>query len=157
VNEAAALVALVATLAAAVGRRRWAPDWVVAVGTALLLFAGGTLSAHDVRHELSALGPTVGFLAALLVLAAECGRAGVFDALGKSMASRARGRPRRLLAMVFVATAATTAVLSLDATVVLLTPVVFATAARVRTSSRPMSTPAHTLPTAPRCCCPSRT
>lgn len=136
-NEAAALVALVATLAAAVARRRWAPDWVVAVGAALLLFAGGTLSAHDVRHELAALGPTVGFLAALLVLAAECGRAGVFDALGETMALGARGRPRRLLAMVFMAAAATTAVLSLDATVVLLTPVVFATAARVRTSPRP--------------------
>jgi arsenical pump membrane protein len=39
--------------------------------------------------------------------------------------------------MVFVAAAATTAVLSLDATVVLLTPVVFATAARVRVSPRP--------------------
>jgi arsenical pump membrane protein len=137
VNEAGALIALVATLAAAVARRRWAPDWVVAVGTALLLFAGGTLSAHDVRHELAALGPTVGFLAALLVLAAECGRAGVFDALGKSMASRARRRPRHLLAMVFLAAAATTAVLSLDATVVLLTPIVFATAARARTSPRP--------------------
>jgi arsenical pump membrane protein len=39
--------------------------------------------------------------------------------------------------MVFVVAAATTAVLSLDATVVLLTPVVFATAARLRTSARP--------------------
>jgi arsenical pump membrane protein len=137
VNEAAALVALAAILAAAVARPRWAPDWVVAVGTALLLLAGGTLSANDVRHELARLGPTVGFLAALLVLAAECGRAGVFDALGEKMALRAHGRPRRLLAMVFAAAAATTAVLSLDATVVLLTPVVFATAARVRTSPRP--------------------
>ena len=53
------------------------------------------------------------------------------------MALGARGRPRRLLALVFVAAAATTAVLSLDATVVLLTPVVFATAARARTSPRP--------------------
>ncbi len=39
--------------------------------------------------------------------------------------------------MVFAAAAATTAVLSLDATVVLLTPVVFVTAARVRTNPRP--------------------
>lgn len=136
-NEAAALIALGATLAAAVARPRWAPDWVVAIGTSLLLLAGGTLSAHDVRQELARLGPTVGFLAALLVLAAECGRAGVFDALGEKMASGARGQPRRLLVMVFLAAAATTAVLSLDATVVLLTPVVFATAARVRTSPRP--------------------
>ena len=39
--------------------------------------------------------------------------------------------------MVFLAAAGTTAVLSLDATVVLLTPIVFATAARLRTNARP--------------------
>jgi arsenical pump membrane protein len=53
------------------------------------------------------------------------------------MARGARQRPRRLLAMVFVAAAATTAVLSLDATIVLLTPIVFATAARMRANPRP--------------------
>ena len=53
------------------------------------------------------------------------------------MAVGARGEPRRLLALVFAAAAGTTAVLSLDATVVLLTPVVFATAARLRVSPRP--------------------
>jgi arsenical pump membrane protein len=39
--------------------------------------------------------------------------------------------------MVFLVAAGTTAVLSLDATVVLLTPIVFATAARLRTNPRP--------------------
>jgi arsenical pump membrane protein len=39
--------------------------------------------------------------------------------------------------MVFLAAAGTTAVLSLDATIVLLTPIVFATAARLPTSARP--------------------
>jgi arsenical pump membrane protein len=39
--------------------------------------------------------------------------------------------------MVFMAAAGTTAVLSLDATIVLLTPIVFATAARLPTSPRP--------------------
>ena len=53
------------------------------------------------------------------------------------MARDARGDPRRLLAMVFLVAVTVTAVLSLDATVVLLTPVVFATAARLRTSARP--------------------
>ena len=47
------------------------------------------------------------------------------------------GRPRRLLAQVFVIASVTTAVLSLDATVVLLTPVVFATAARLDVRARP--------------------
>ena len=61
----------------------------------------------------------------------------MFDALGAWMAAGSQGRPARLLAMVFVAAACTTAVLSLDATVVLLTPIVFATAARLRTNPRP--------------------
>ena len=47
------------------------------------------------------------------------------------------GSPQRLLAFVFVIAAAITAVLSLDATIVLLTPVVFATAALMRTSAKP--------------------
>jgi arsenical pump membrane protein len=79
----------------------------------------------------------VGFLAALLLLADGCRRAGVFDALGAAMARGARGDGRRLLALVFAASAITTAVLSLDATIVLLTPVVFATAARMLIPSRP--------------------
>jgi arsenical pump membrane protein len=137
VSEAAALVALVATLGAAVARPRFAPDWVVAAVAALLLVATGVLSVDDARHAASDLGPTLGFLAALLLLADGCRRAGLFDALGAAMAAGARGRPRRLLAMVFLVAAGTTAVLSLDATVVLLTPVVFATAARLRTSPRP--------------------
>lgn len=136
-SEAAALVALAASLAAAVMRLRWAPDWTVAALAAGLLALTGVLTGSQASAALRDLGPTVGFLAALLVLAYSCQRAGLFEALGAHMAAGARGRTRRLLAMVFMAAAGTTAVLGLDATVVLLTPVVFATAARLPTSSRP--------------------
>jgi arsenical pump membrane protein len=136
-SEAAALAALVATLGAAIARPPYAPDWAVAAVAAALLVATGVLSPADARGAASDLGPTLGFLAALLLLADGCRAAGLFAALGAAMATGANGRPRRLLAMVFLAAAGTTAVLSLDATVVLLTPVVFATAARVRTSARP--------------------
>src|SRR4051812_6012467 len=136
-SEVAALVALVATLGAAIARARPAPDWAVAAGAALLLVAIGVLSTGDARDAASDIGPTLGFLAALLLLADGCRAAGMFDALGAVMAVGARRRPRRLLAMVFLVAAGTTAVLSLDATVVLLTPVVFATAARLRASARP--------------------
>ncbi len=128
---------LAASLSAAIARPRWAPDWAVAAAGALLLVVLGVLSTTAARHALGRFGPTVGFLAALLVLADGCRRAGLFDALGGTMAVGAVGRPRRLLAMVFIAAAGTTAVLSLDATVVLLTPIVFATASRLRTSPRP--------------------
>ncbi len=136
-SEAVALVVLAACLAAAVARPRWAPDWAVAAAGAVLLVAVGVLSVKDARSALGQLGPTVGFLAALLLLADGCRRAGMFEALGAAMALGSRGRPVRLLAMVFLAAAGTTAVLSLDATVVLLTPIVFATAARLRTNARP--------------------
>jgi arsenical pump membrane protein len=66
-----------------------------------------------------------------------CADEGLFRACGAWMASRSGGQPRRLLVLVFAVAAVTTAVLSLDATVVLLTPVVFVTAARLRVRSRP--------------------
>jgi arsenical pump membrane protein len=53
------------------------------------------------------------------------------------MARRAAGSPQRLLTAVFVLASAITAVLSLDATVVLLTPVVFATASRTGVAAQP--------------------
>jgi arsenical pump membrane protein len=137
VSEAAALVVLVLSLAAAVTGSRWAPDWAVAVGGAVILVALGVTSVAGARHALASFAPTIGFLAALLVLGDGCRRSGLFEALGSSMAIGSRGRPRRLLALVFAAAAGTTAVLSLDATVVLLTPIVFATAAGLRVSSRP--------------------
>jgi arsenical pump membrane protein len=137
VNEAISLVALAVSLTAAVARWRRAPDWIVAVAAAVVVVLVGAISLHGARTALGRLGPTVGFLAALLVLADGCRRAGVFDALGALMAFGSRRRPRRLLTMVFLAAAGTTAVLSLDATIVLLTPIVFATAARLPTSPRP--------------------
>jgi arsenical pump membrane protein len=136
-SEAVALIVLAASLAAAITRPRWAPDWGVAAAGVVLLLATGILSFHGARSAVSDLGPTVGFLAALLVLADGCRRAGMFDALGAAMALGSHGRPVRLLAMVFLVAATTTAVLSLDATVVLLTPIVFATAARLRANPRP--------------------
>jgi arsenical pump membrane protein len=136
-SEAFALVVLGASLLAAIARWRWAPDWAVAAAGAALLVAVGVLGTSGARSALRELGPTVGFLAALLLLADGCRRAGMFGALGALMARGSRGRPGRLLAMVFVVAAGTTAVLSLDATVVLLTPIVFATAARLHTNPRP--------------------
>jgi Na+/H+ antiporter NhaD/arsenite permease-like protein len=125
------LLALAATLAAAVRRAPSLPEAAVATGGAALLVALGAISFSGARHALGALGPTVGFLAALLVLAEGCRREGVFTAIGAPMELASHGRATRLLALTFTACAVVTAVLGLDATVVLLTPVVFATAARL--------------------------
>jgi arsenical pump membrane protein len=132
-----ALIALAAALATAVARPPWLSEAVVAVGGAAILVAIGAISASDAGDALSDLAPTVAFLAALLILAEGCRRDGLFEAIGSQLAGRAGGSPTRLLALVFAIAASVTAVLSLDATVVLLTPVVFATAARLRVSPRP--------------------
>jgi len=134
---ALALVVLAATLGVAVARPPYLSEAVAASIGAVLLVIVGAVGLSEVGDALSDLGPTVGFLAAMLLIADGCRRDGLFDAMGALMARGAKGSPTRLLAFVFVIAAAVTAVLSLDANVVLLTPVVFATAARMRTSAKP--------------------
>ena len=97
----------------------------------------GAISLDQARAVAERLGPVIGFLAAVLVLAQLCDDEGLFRACGAWMARGAAGRPRRLLVAVFVLASVITAVLSLDAAVVLLTPVVFATAARLGARPRP--------------------
>ncbi|HTU07008.1 MAG TPA: SLC13 family permease, partial [Trebonia sp.] len=131
------MAALIVVLGWAVWRPRGLPEAVVAVPAAALVIGTGAISAHDAGAEARRLGPVIGFLAAVLVLAQLCDDEGLFRVCGAWMARTADGRPRRLLVLVFVVASVTTAVLSLDATVVLLTPVVFATAARLEARARP--------------------
>src|SRR5487761_50676 len=137
VSESLSVIALVAVLAWAVIRPRGWPEAVAAVPAAALVVATGARGGRAALTEAQRLGPVIGFLAAVLVIAQLCADEGLFRACGAWMASRSGGQPRRLLVQVFAVAAVTTAVLSLDATVVLLTPVVFVTAARWRIRSRP--------------------
>ncbi|MFI6144506.1 SLC13 family permease [Streptomyces sp. NPDC051109] len=135
--EALSAVLLVIVLACAVIRPFGWPEAVVAVPAAGAVIATGAISLDHAADEAARLGPVIGFLAAVLVLAQLCDDEGLFHACGAWMARTAAGRPRRLLAQVFALASVITAVLSLDATIVLLTPVVFATAARLGARSRP--------------------
>ena len=132
-----ALVALAVVLGFAMIRPRGWPEAVAAVPAAGLLIAFGVISWHDATAEVSRLLPVVGFLAAVLVLARLCDDEGLFRAAGAAMARSNSGSQQRLFATVFVIAAATTAILSLDATVVLLTPVVLATTRALRVPVRP--------------------
>ena len=130
------LVALAVVLGFAMVRPRGWPEAVAAVPAAGLLIAFGVISFHDAAAEVSRLLPVVGFLAAVLVLARLCDDERLFHAAGAAMARASSHSQHRLLAMVFAIAAATTAILSLDATVVLLTPVVLATARALAVPTR---------------------
>ncbi|MEW2246506.1 SLC13 family permease [Streptomyces sp. NPDC006975] len=135
--ETLSAVLLALVLACAVVRPWGWPEAVVAVPAAAIVVGTGAISLDHAREEAARLGPVIGFLAAVLVLAKLCDDEGLFQACGAWMARAAAGSPSRLLLYVFVTASAITAVLSLDATVVLLTPVVFATAARLGARPKP--------------------
>lgn len=122
---------LAVVLVGAVTRPRNLPEAAAAIPAALIVLLTGLIAPGRAWDEVRELGPTVGFLAAVLVLAHLADAEGVFRWAGGLLAHHSHHRPRRLFALVLLAATATTAVLSLDATVVLLTPVVLDTARRL--------------------------
>jgi arsenical pump membrane protein len=150
---ALAVALLAALLVVAVWRPRGVPEAVAALPAAALVVVTGLLSGPDALAEVVRLGPTVGFLAAVLVLAHLADAEGVFTWAGSLLRGRRGSRfsdvewlqrdssdvGRPLFRRVFAVAAVTTAVLSLDATVVLLTPVVVRTARRMRLAAVPVA------------------
>jgi arsenical pump membrane protein len=135
--EILAVGLLLGVLAFAVVRPRGLSEATVAVPAAVLLVAVGAVAPPQAWQQVEELWPVVAFLAILLVLAHLCDEEGLFAAAGDAVARASRGDPRRLLVGVFAVASVVTALLSLDATVVLLTPVVFATAHRLEVRAKP--------------------
>ncbi|WP_221633930.1 SLC13 family permease [Nocardioides luti] len=135
--DAVPVVALLVLLATAYRHPSGRVEALVAVVTAAATLATGIVSRDETEAAVRHLAPVVVFLATILVVADVCARAGLFRAAAQVVRDVSHGRADRLLGGVFVLAAAVTAVLSLDATVVLLTPVVIGAALAMGTSSRP--------------------
>ncbi|MFI5612330.1 SLC13 family permease [Amycolatopsis sp. NPDC051903] len=118
-------------------RPRGLPEAVVAVPVAGVVLGLGLATPAAAWGRVGEILPTMGFLAAILLVSHLAAIDGVFTWLGSRLAEVCRGEARRLLVLTFAAAAGVTAVLSLDATVVLLTPVVMATAEKLRLESKP--------------------
>ncbi|MBF4163597.1 SLC13 family permease [Nocardioides acrostichi] len=118
-------LALLALLIAAWRGPRASVEAVVAVAASAAVLGVGLIDPATAFEAVDRLAPVLVFLAAVLVVAEVCARAGVFEAAATLL--RGGSGPRLLLSTLLLA-AVVTAVLSLDATVVLVTPVVVAAA-----------------------------
>ncbi|MFS0704425.1 SLC13 family permease [Cellulomonas sp. 179-A 9B4 NHS] len=115
---------------------RRVPWWIVATVVAAALVVTGLLPAPAARDLAERTGPVLLFLLALTVVAELCAGAGLFEAAAGVTSRLARGRRWALWLLVVALATVSTAVLSLDTTAVLLTPVVVALARR--TGSDPL-------------------
>jgi len=116
--------------------RGWNEAWWAA-GGALLMLAGRLETPRQAWRATRAGQDALLFLLALLLLSALLERSGFFEWAAIQAARLAGGDARRLYRNTFLLGALVTAVLSLDTTAVILTPVVLAFVGRLRLPARP--------------------
>jgi len=136
-DEVVAVLALAAMVVTVLATRAPVAELTVGTFAAGAVLVTGAVDTAAAEHEVRALAPVVVFLVAVLVLGDAAASLGLFRGLGSHLGRAARGRPQRMLAATAVGASSTTAVLSLDATVVLLTPVVSTAAEHQDLPARP--------------------
>ena len=125
-SDVVVVLALGGMLSVAFGHPRGRVEVLVGLVCAGATMATGLVSPSEARTAVDQLAPVVAFLVTILVVSDVCSRAGLFVAAAQRVGRWSGGHPVRLFTGVFVLAALVTVTLSLDATVVLLTPVVLA-------------------------------
>ncbi len=110
--------------------------WAAVLGAAAMALVGA-IGFGDVAAVVAETSDVLLFLLGMMVLTGLVERAGIFDWLAASWAGLARGSGLLLFTLVFVLGAVVTVFLSLDATVIILTPIVYALVSQRRLDATP--------------------
>lgn len=110
--------------------------WVALIGAVALLLSTA-VPLDQLPRMINETSDVLLFLLGMMVITGIAERARVFDVLAESFVRLARGNGRLLFVLVYLLGAIITATLSLDVTVIVLTPIVFALVARRRIPALP--------------------
>lgn len=106
-------------------------------GGALLLIASGLVPIRLALQSVAHGSGVYFFLTGMMLLAEQARHEGVFDWIADIAVRRARYSPTRLFLLIYATGAAVTALLSNDATAVVLTPAILAAVRRARVDPKP--------------------
>ncbi len=135
--HATSLVILAATLIGILWRPRGMSEaWVAAAGVIAMVVIG-PLPVRELPPLLRSTADVLLFLTGMMLLTVLVEHAGVFEMLAEGCARLARGSGVALFCFVFLLGAVITALLSLDVTVVVLTPIVYSLTKRRRIEPLP--------------------
>lgn len=128
-------IILVAGMAAMLTRWRGRSEAFWAAATALALVAGLQVSPAQALHGIFRGHDVYLFLVGMMIVAELARRTGLFDWLAVRLVNRSRGSSWRLFLHVFLAAIVITALMSNDATAVVMTPAVVAALRQARVAN----------------------
>ncbi|HTU81650.1 MAG TPA: arsenic transporter [Candidatus Acidoferrales bacterium] len=137
-NDAGTLAVAALVAAGIVVRPFRLPEAVWAVAAAFLLVAFGWLPIRDALHAVALGSDVYLFLTGMMLLSEVARRGGVFEWIATHAVNAARGSTLRLFALIYGAGVVVTAIMSNDATAVVLTPAVFAAAGKAGVKPLPL-------------------
>ena len=127
----------VATIGLIMVRPRQVTEAIAAAIGALLMLLGGFVGIGETGRLLFGQWNVFGFFLGLMTISALADQAGVFEVLTNRIARWSKGSTLRLYLAVFLIGTLITAILSNDATALILTPVVYVLVTRLRLSPLP--------------------